>query len=104
MSREYYVYILASRSRTLYVGVTNDLVRRLHEHRTGNSSFTAQYRICRLVHLEELDDIRVAIAREKTLKAYSRAKKIALITRDNPAWDDLSASCHPERSEGPAPG
>ncbi|HEU4996446.1 MAG TPA: GIY-YIG nuclease family protein [Gemmatimonadaceae bacterium] len=87
----YYVYILASRSRTLYVGVTNNIERRLAEHREGGVGFTGRYRIARLVHLEATNDVRAAIRREKEIKGWRRAKKIALITEKNPAWDDLSA-------------
>jgi putative endonuclease len=87
----YYVNILASRSRTLYVGVTRDLARRLHEHRTGqNPGFTARYRITRLVHVECTSDVRSAIAREKQIKAWRREKKTDLIRRSNPDWEDLS--------------
>ena len=89
--RTFYVYILASRSRTLYVGVTNDLVRRLAQHRATASEFSARYRCSRLVFVEAALDVRAAIAREKQLKRWRREKKIALIEAQNPAWDDLSA-------------
>ena len=86
-----YVYILASRSRCLYAGVTNDLARRLAEHRTGiPGSFTTRYRVTRLVHIETMNDIRVAIAREKQLERWPRARKLWLIERENPRWDDLA--------------
>jgi putative endonuclease len=88
--RQFFVYILASKSRRLYVGVTNDLVRRVYEHRTGERSFTAKYRITRLVYYEVGRDIMAAIAREKRLKKLYRAEKLALIARDNAAWDDLA--------------
>jgi len=85
-------YILASTSRTLYPGVTNDLLRRVHEHKTGNGSqFTAKYRIRRLVHFEETNDVRAAIAREKQIKGRDRQKKVALIEATHPNWDDLAA-------------
>ena len=88
----YYVYILASRSRTLYTGVTNNISRRVWEHREGEiPSFTKRYRIHRLVYLEPHEDVRIAIAREKQIKAWRRAKKVALIEVGNPAWDDLAA-------------
>jgi putative endonuclease len=88
--RTFYVYILASRSRTLYVGVTNDITRRLAEHRAAIEGFSARYRCVRLVLLETAPDARTAIAREKQLKKWRREKKLALITATNPAWDDLA--------------
>ena len=91
MDRTYWVYILASRSRNLYTGVTNNLHRRLAEHREGLvPGFTSRYRIFRLVHHEAFRDIRNAIAREKEIKAWRREKKVRLIERQNPAWHDLS--------------
>ncbi len=87
----YYVYILASRSRTLYTGVTNDLLRRMVEHRDGLvPGFTSQYRIFRLVHFEIFGDIRLAIAREKEIKGWRREKKLWLIERDNPTWEEFT--------------
>ena len=86
------VYILANLNRSvLYVGVTSDLVTRVAAHRQGlePSSFTARYRVDRLVHFDAFEDITVAIQREKQLKGWSRAKKIRLIERDNPLWEDL---------------
>jgi putative endonuclease len=92
MSNTYYVYTVASRSRTLYTGVTNDLDRRVIQHRQGlASSFTAQYKIFRLVHFELFTDIHVAIDRETQLKAWRREKKIRLIETKNPTWTDLAA-------------
>jgi putative endonuclease len=87
--RTFHVYILASRSRTLYVGVTNDIVRRLAQHRSAANSFSAQFRCTRLVYVESASDARSAIAREKQIKNWRREKKIALIQSTNPAWDDL---------------
>ena len=87
----YYVYILASRSRTLYVGVTNDLLRRLYEHRDpSRSGFCQRYSISRLVHFEVARDVRSAIAREKQIKSWSRRRKIELVSAENPTWTDLS--------------
>ena len=86
--RRFHVYILASRSRNLYIGVTNNLHRRLQMHRTGEVLSTAKYRIVRLVYVESTDDVR-AIAREKQLKGWRRDRKISLISSMNPAWDDL---------------
>jgi putative endonuclease len=85
----YWVYILASNSRTLYVGVTRDIRRRLQAHRSGETSFTARYRIHRLVYIEGTDDVRSAIRREKQLKGWRRERKIEMITSMNPGWDDL---------------
>jgi putative endonuclease len=89
--RTYYVYIMASRSRVLYVGVTNNLARRVSEHRTGSpGSFTSRYRVTCLVYFEEFRYILDAIAREKQLKGWRRSRKVDLIERRNPAWEDLS--------------
>ncbi len=91
MNRTYFVYILASRSRNLYTGVTNNLQRRMVEHRGRLvPGFTARYQVFRLVHFELLGDIRSAIAREKEIKAWRREKKIWLIERQNPTWEDLA--------------
>ena len=91
MGRTYYVYILANRSRSLYTGVTSNLARRLYEHRSGLiSSFTSKYAIHRLVHVETATNPRDAIAREKQIKRWTRAKKVALIEATNPNWADLS--------------
>ena len=94
--RIYYVYILASRSRVVYTGVTNDLSRRVHEHRGGlTPGFTSRYRINRLVYFEEFADIRDAIAREKQIKAWTRARRISLVERRNPTWHDLAEEWFP---------
>ena len=91
MPRTFYVYILASKTRTLYVGVTNDVVHRVAQHRGGTGSrFTRRYRVTRLVFVECTPDIRAAIAREKQIKRWSRAKRIALIEEQNPDWTDLA--------------
>jgi putative endonuclease len=81
-------YILASRSRSPYIGVTNNLARRLHQHRMGQVHTTAKYRVRRLVHVEVSTDVQAAIRREKQLKGWLRSKKIALIESVNPTWDD----------------
>src|SRR5829696_4465608 len=88
--RTFYVYILASRSRTLYIGVTNDLARRLAQHRAATTGFSVRYRCVRLVLVETAPDARTAIAREKQLKKWRREKKLALIQAMSPGWDDLS--------------
>ena len=91
MPREYYVYILASDiGGTLYVGVTNDLVRRVYEHRTKVvDGFTKKYEVSKLVYYEVFDDIENAIVREKRLKKWNRAWKVRTIEKSYPNWDDL---------------
>ena len=87
--RAYYVYLMASRSRVLYTGVTNDLARRVHEHKQGLiPGFTRTYHITRLVYFEEFTDIRDAIDREKAIKGWVRARKVRLIEASNPIWED----------------
>ena len=87
----YSVYIMASRSLTLCIGVTRDLYRRTMEHKHHElEGFTSQYRVERLVYYERFVDIRAAIAREKQLKGWRREKKISLIRSQNPTWIDLS--------------
>jgi putative endonuclease len=89
--KSYWVYILSGRTRTLYVGVTNDLERRTYEHQNKLvPGFTSKYRVDRLVYFEEHADIRVAIEREKQIKSWRREKKMALIESRNPKWRDLS--------------
>lgn len=86
-----FVYIMSSYRGTLYVGVTDDLPRRVMEHKLGKASaFTAKYNVNRLVHYEQSDNIVDAIAREKQIKGWTRIKKVRLIEADNPHWEDLS--------------
>jgi len=88
----FFVYIVASPSRTIYIGVTNDLRRRLDEHKKREiPGFTATYNVHRLVWFEEFADAAAAISREKQLKGWRRQKKIELIESMNPAWNDLSS-------------
>jgi putative endonuclease len=88
--KSYYVY--SSPSHTLYTGVTNDLERRVNEHRSGAVfGFTKRYKINDLVYFQETNDIGAAIAAEKQIKGLLRPKKIALIEAENPTWRDLSA-------------
>jgi putative endonuclease len=91
MAKAYYVYILASTlGGTLYVGVTNDLIRRVYEHRMGLADgFTKKYKVHRLVYFEPYGDIELAIQREKRLKKWNRAWKIQLIEENNPDWVDM---------------
>jgi putative endonuclease len=91
MPRGGYVYILSNRSRTLYTGVTNNLERRMYEHkRKTGSQFAAKYNLTQLVYYESFGDIREAIAREKQIKGWRRQRKIALIESTNPEWKDLT--------------
>jgi len=89
--KTFYVYIVASKTRTLYIGVTNNLLRRVCEHKTkAIEGFTSKYNADRLVYFEETNDIHSAIAREKQLKGWRRDRKKELINSVNPAWKDLS--------------
>ena len=107
MKKAYFVYMMANVSKMLYTGVTNDLEFRVFQHKTKQTDgFTKKYNIHRLVYFEVFGDIRQAIAREKQIKGWLRAKKVALIKSVNPDWKDLApermkkaqvtAKCHPE--------
>jgi len=99
--RTYHVYILASLSRTLYVGVTNSLLRRTAQHKSRTrASFTNRYGITNVVYHETFTDIRAAIVREKVLKRWTRERKYRLIERHNPDWRDLSIDWFGEGSPG----
>lgn len=101
MSRNYSVYILASESRELYVGVTNNLERRLAEHRAGSyGGYAFDHGITQLVHFEVTTNVRAAIAREKQVKSWRRAKRLELIEQGNPTWKDLGAG----RASAPSHG
>ena len=90
-SSKFYVYILASRSRVLYTGVTRDLIRRIHQHRLGLvPGFTQQYHVNRLVYFEETPTARSAFDRERQIKGWSREKKLRLIDSTNAGWLDLA--------------
>jgi len=91
MSKEYFVYIMTNKYNTvLYTGVTNNLMRRVWEHKEGSGSiFTCRYRVTKLVYYEGYENINLAIAREKQIKGGSRQKKIDLINDLNPKWNDL---------------
>jgi putative endonuclease len=90
--RESWVYIVASGSRTLYIGVTSELEQRIWQHKTKRfEGFSALHNCGRLVYFEEFFDITEAITREKQLKGWSRAKKLSLIRRENPEFNDLAA-------------
>jgi putative endonuclease len=89
--KTFYVYIMAGKFRTLYTEVSNNLERRVFEHkRKLVPGFTSKYNLNRLVHYEAFGDIRAAIRREKQIKGWLRAKKVALIVARNPTWQDLS--------------
>ncbi|MDD5288395.1 MAG: GIY-YIG nuclease family protein [Dehalococcoidales bacterium] len=102
--RDYYVYIMSNHSRTLYIGVTNNLPRRVSEHKAKLvDGFTKRYNLNRLVYYENTNYIATAIEREKEIKGWVRRKKVALIHSFNPAWEDLSLEfmesppdCHSE--------
>ena len=97
-NRRFFVYICSNVSRTLYIGVTNDIARRVWEHREKKcDSFTRAYNITMLVHLEEFERADDAIAREKQLKGWRREKKVWLIERENPQWLDLAHDWFGER-------
>ena len=89
--KSYFVYIITNHSKTLYIGVTNNLERRMWEHKHFiGSEFAIRYKLDRLVYFESFDDVRSAIDREKVLKGWLRIRKIALIVSMNPEWRDLS--------------
>ena len=89
--KRYYVYIMASRSLTLYTGVTGDIYHRSLQHKEGEiEGFTKKYHINRLVYYETFKYVNNALAREKQVKAWTRAKRLALIKTTNPAWQDLA--------------
>lgn len=91
MEMNYYVYIMTNYSKTLYTGVTNDLNRRIYEHKQKLiPGFTQKYNITKLVYFEETSNVNAAITREKQIKGWLRAKKITLIESLNPEWNDLS--------------
>jgi putative endonuclease len=89
--KEYYVYIMANESQTLYIGITNDLQRRVFQHKRKTiDGFTRKYNITQLVYFESTPDVSAAVAREKQIKGLLRKKKIELIAVMNPLWKDLS--------------
>jgi putative endonuclease len=88
--KRYYVYIMASKSRVLYVGVTGFLMVRVLQHKSGEGGFTRQYRVTRLVYFESFQYVDKAIARETEIKRWRREKKIVLIEKENPTWEDLA--------------
>ena len=88
---QYYVYILSNKSKTLYTGITNNLHRRVFEHKSKKiKGFTSRYNITKLIYYEITNEVKTAIAREKQIKGWIRKKKINLIESMNPEWNDLS--------------
>ena len=103
--KTYFVYIMTNRSKTLYTGMTNNLVRRVREHKVGiGSMFSAKYKLDRLVYFERFEDVHRAIEREKEIKGWLRVKKIALIVSVNPAWRDLSLEWYERHAFQPDAG
>ena len=102
MSKDYYVYVLTNENNNvMYIGITNDLKRRVYEHKSNTiEGFTKKYHVHKLVYYEITTDVNSAIAREKQLKKWKRAKKNALVETLNPKWKELTIEekCHPERS------
>ena len=91
LTKHYYVYIMASRSRVIYVGMTNDLRRRVEEHQQKLvEGFTQKYNVTHLMYYEVANDVHAALAREQEIKGWRRSKKVALIESANPTWRDLS--------------
>ena len=88
--RTHYIYVMTNRRGTLYTGMTSDLPRRLQEHREGLSTFTSRYRLAKLIYFEVTEEVQTAIAREKQIKGWTRAKKLALVRSRNAALKDLS--------------
>jgi len=94
---DYFIYILTNKSKTLYIGVTNDLERRLFRHRQRLlPGFTSKYKLDRLVYYETTPNVLAAIARERQIKGWTRRKKIALIESANPLWRNLGRELHGE--------
>ena len=89
--KQFYVYIMTNKSKTLYTGVTNNLEQRVYEHKSKLiEGFTKKYNITKLVYYEMTDDVQSAIEREKQIKGWLRRRKIALVEAANPEWADLS--------------
>ncbi|MBW8012594.1 MAG: GIY-YIG nuclease family protein [Chloroflexi bacterium] len=89
--KTYYVYIMASKTGTLYTGMTNNLQKRIYQHKNKTiEGFTQKYSVTRLVYFEETNDVKTAITREKQIKSWRRSKKLDLIKSSNSTWEDLS--------------
>jgi putative endonuclease len=97
---EYFVYMMTKVSGMLYIGMTNNITRRVHEHKTKvNESFTSKYNLTKLVYFESHRYVNDAIAREKQLKGWLRARKVALVNEMNPEWKDLAADWYEDEVE-----
>ena len=100
--KKYYVYIMNSPTGTLYTGMTSNLKRRVYEHKQKlREGFTKKYNVTRLAYYEETSDVQTALSREKEIKKWRRSKKIALIKKINPKWQDLSAEWYDEFTQDP---
>jgi len=100
VQKGYFVYIMSSQRRVLYVGITNNLPLRVWQHKTRVlEGFTSRYNITQLVYYESFDDVHKAIHREKEIKGWVRQKKIGLIESVNPKWKDLSTGWHKRQSD-----
>lgn len=98
--KEYFVYIMTNKSKTLYTGVTNNLPRRVYEHKKKLlKGFTKKYNIAKLVWFDRTNDIRIALEKEKQIKGWLRKKKIHLIESLNPEWRDLSEGFYPKKGD-----
>jgi putative endonuclease len=98
--KDYYIYFMSNRSRTLYAGITGNMRKRVYEHKTGAvEGFTSRYKLDRLVYWEKFQYVRNAIVREKQIKRWKRVKKIQLVVSMNPTWKDLAADWFPELKE-----
>ena len=101
--KEYYVYIMANEGRTIYVGVTNNLERRVYQHKNKLvEGFTSRYGLTKLVYYAATNDVIAAIAREKQIKGWARTKKVSLIEETNPEWDDLSLNWYNVQVQEPS--
>jgi len=103
MGKRFYIYIMSNKSKTLYIGVTNNLKRRIFEHKSKLiEGFTRTYNITQLVYFEQISDARNSIIREKQLKGWLRSKKVALIEGLNPKWEDLSENLFNYKQSDPS--
>ena len=100
MGKSYYVYIMASQTGTLYVGMTNNIKKRVYQHKEHlTEGFTDKYNVSRLLYVETLSDALSAIGREKQIKKWRRDKKVELIDLENPGWNDLSLGWYEEKRD-----
>lgn len=96
--KNYYVYLLSNESKMTYTGITSNLVKRVWEHKSKTKpGFSQRYNLYKLVYVERFEDVRLAIAREKEIKAWRRSKKVILIESQNPRWNDYAADRFPKK-------